>query len=362
MQLHTDLSFRGFLSTYMYVCLGMEIRHKSSEVVQSQIAAFASERVEKYTERHEALRAITDTALAAALRNSQGEQFTQYLRDVGGSSYESVRGRVALLHNYGVFKSVVDDLKYGIGQLDQPDLHPAFLGEGANSRVFAADVGNTLYAVRIPKQTERNPSIIDGHLAAGLLSKKCVHLEQLVAASYEEGVTVAELVPGVDLGKITPYELQQVTDEHIHTLVDTLIESQRRGINIDPKPTNILYDPLEGYGIVDYQAPGDFLFQGEGETIGAMAVSLSRAGLYGRDLDYADLAVYKYLHSVHTANDEVLTRYQAVVANKLCGEERERALERIGFAVHATRRSRIEAADEACIAARIVRAAQRQQD
>ena len=339
----------------------MNIRNKSPEVVQSQLAAFAGERAEGYMERHDLLRAIADTALADSLVSTYGEQFAQYLREVGGASYESIRGRVELLCNYGRFKGAVDDLKYSIGQFEQPSDHPAFLGEGANSRVFAADIGNTLYAVRMPKRLEHNPSVIDGHLAAGLLSKKCVHLEQLVAASYEEGVTVAELVPGVDLGKITPEELQHVTDEHIDMLVDTLIESQRRRINIDPKPTNILYDPLEGYGVVDYQAPGDFAFQGEGETVGVVAVSLSRAGLYGKEFDYTNPDVYGYMHSVYAANDSVLTRYWTAATDKLCGAERERALGRIEYAVHTTRQLRKESADEACVAARIARAAQRQQ-
>lgn len=346
---------------------------KSQEERQAQLAAFAAERIESYADRRTVFAALSDLALrtvdeAAAMpleisdtATWTKERYVKYLRDVGGRRYENIGGRKTLLDMYAVFEAAVADLKQGLTQFATPEEHPAFLGKGSSSRVYAADIGNTLYAVRIPRAERVDPGVIDGHVAAALLGRWAPHLEQVVAASYKHGVTVAEIVPGTDMAHISVDDVQRVRDTQIEDLIDTLLDTQERGINIDPKPSNLLYDPLEGYGIVDYQTPGNFGFQGVGETVGCIASALGRAGLFGRELDYAEQETYQYVHRMQLANLSVVRKYQAAARERLSHADYEVAASKIDPVVASMRTSLQECGDPAAVAARIERTWQARQ-
>ena len=339
---------------------------KRLEVRQAQVAAFASERIEHYADRRRVFAALSEIALSGCGAEeivpdefSSGAvsqwQYVDYLRHVGGRRHEKIRGRVELLENYSVFAGAVDDLRAALDKYEDPEQHLAFLGKGSNSRVYAVDVGNTLYAIRIPKPERTDPGVIDGHIAAALLGRWAPHLEQIVAASYEQGVTVAEMVPGVDMGHISIDEIQCVQGRQIEDLIDTLQDTQERGINIDPKPSNVLYDLLEGYGIVDYQAPDDFAFQGVGETVASIASALGRAGLYGKQLDYEKRETYQYVQAVQLANLVVVQRYQAAARERLHSDDYEVAAGKIESILATIRAALQECGDPQAVEARIDR-------
>lgn len=339
---------------------------KSSEVIQAQVAAFATERIERYDDRRCVFGALTEIALRSSIEAQaprdlsdvsvwSKERYVDYLRDVGGQNHEKIRGRAALLYNYLAFESAVTDLKQSLVQYDDPEKYPAFLGKGSNSRVYAADIGNTLYAVRIPKAERVDAGVVDGHMAAALLGRWAPHLEQIVAASYEHGVTVAEIMPGVDMTHISAEEVGRVQDAQIEELIDTLQDSQARGINIDPKPSNLLYDPLEGYGIVDYQTPDDFALQGIGETVGSIASALARAGLFGKNLDYEKYETYQYIQTMQLANLSVVRRYRAAARERLHRDEYEVAANKIESVLATMQASLQECGNPEMIKARIER-------
>lgn len=360
---------------------------KSPEVIQAQIATFTAERVEHYQDSGYLYNNLGSIALGELgditrvtttaeyhkdedgnnnLRIPKGTErtvatateYTDFLRSVGGSRYEAIQGRAEMLAGYDRFKPTIASLRAELEDPTTRKQHPNFLGNGSNAMVFSITEGDTSYAIRVPNGKGVSPAAIDSHLASAVLGKGVPHLEQIVAASYEDGVTVAEIMPGQEVGHLSVEEIKSVTDEQLEELVDTLVIANERGIEIDPKPSNIFYDPTEGYGIVDYHssrvAGKSSADQEIGTVVGWMATAIDNAGFYGRPYkaertedDYArDLEFKK-------ANLEVMQRYRIVVEHKLTGETRQSALNLIDEKLESEQKSVDNYSDSSWVAEQI---------
>lgn len=78
-------------------------------------------------------------------------------------------------------------------------------------------------------------------------------LEQLVTGNPEESVIITELMPGRSIASIPALELARlVKSEHIAKLETTLSQMRKRELDFD-NVGNILFDPAEGFSIIDYR-------------------------------------------------------------------------------------------------------------
>jgi hypothetical protein len=340
-----------------------ETTPKPPEVIQAQLATFAAERVENYKDSGYIFNNLGSLVLGdiqdisrvttSAEYHKEGEgsnrlrvpegtertvataaEYSDFLRSVGGSKYEAIQGRAEMLTEYEHFEPIISRLR---SELVDPALrkqHPNFLGNGSNSMVFSIAEGEKVYAVRVPNGKDISPEAIDSHLASAVLGRGIPHLEQIVAASYKDGVTVAEIMPGKESGHLTVDEVSAVSEEQLGELVETLIAVSEHGIEIDPKPSNIFYDPKEGYGIVDYHsskvAGKSSADQDLGTVVGWMAGVIDNAGFYGKPTNL-DKTTEDYDHDLefHKANLDVMKRYRSVVEQKLTGEPLQTALKLI---------------------------------
>lgn len=333
---------------------------KQPEDLQAQLAAFAVETLGSYDDRahilnnigsialeepHDITRITTSresypdgsggsTAIAEGTEVlvTEPQTYIDYLRTVGGSSHEAISGRADMLREYSRFAPLIDRLIEELKSTDSREDHPAFLGAGTISTAFSVEDKGVAYAVRIPWGDTIQPRVIDNHMASAILGKGIPHLEQVVAASYETGVTIAEMMPGKEVVKLTKDEIDQVTDSQLEGLLDTALLAQERGIAIDPKPSNFFYDPKEGYGIIDYHSAkvAGATAQNQGIVAGFMSTVIHNAGVAMGDrasaltaVDYADLA------ETAIANIGVLHRYRAIVEGRLSSEDRKQALSAI---------------------------------
>lgn len=339
-----------------------ETTRKPPEVIQAQLATFAAEHVEDYydsghifknlgniaagkagdisriTERYEyrtdengeSMRVPEGTELKVATT----DEYTNFLRSVGGSRYEAIQLRADMLKNYEHFEPTVTKLKSELADPTTRKQHPSFLGNGSNAMAFSIMEGDKSYAVRVPVGIEANPQAIDSHLGGAVLGKGIPHLEQIVAASYEDGVTVAEVMPGKEVGQLSAQEIKAISDKQLGELVDTLVAVSERGIEIDPKPSNFFYDPKEGFGIVDYHsskvAGKQSADQNLGTIVGWMTTPISNMGSYGKPY-VAVKTTSDYAQDLEfgTATLGVLKRYRAVVVQKLSSKDQEVALVQI---------------------------------
>lgn len=291
-----------------------KVRAKGSKEIQAQIASFAAEGISDWRDsKHvfENIVGLAESGTKDAVRvlgeheytwsesaNSTGlekgderavayKDYLTFLRDRKGTLYEGVTGRYELLDAYPRFASKIEELKKTL-ESTKPKEHEAFLGNGSNASVFYIESDGKRYAVRIPSTEEISPTSIDHHLSAAFLSKGIPHLEQIVAASYEDGVTVAEIMPGKHMGQLTLADVEAISSEQLGELINTLSRAIEKGIIIDPKPSNIFYDSKEGFGIVDLTSAKAARFGKEsslGTVTGWMTVSFLNTGTYGHRND-----------------------------------------------------------------------------
>ncbi len=373
-----------------------KVRQKSPEEIQAQIAAYASEKLQDNGDRVHIFNNIVGLAAdksedvkriteddeyngrdesgnlikipAGTERTIEAKGYTEFLRSVGGSKYEAIKGRAEILSAYKDFAPIVNELKQSLEIASSRKEHGSYLGSGSNASVFSIERDGKKYAVRIPDWTggKVSPYSVDQHLAAAFLSKGIPHLEQMAAASYEDGVTVAEVMPGKVMGKLTPEEIKAMSDSQLAELVDTLIIANERGIQIDPKPSNFFYDREVGFGIVDLSSSKvikNSKDQDIGTIVGWAATPIRGAGNYGqpykekvttdeyaRDLEFAEA----YL--------DVLRRYKAVVEQKLNEEDQRIALKEIEEKIEGLEKSIVNLNNPEWVSTQIEEATEREKE
>lgn len=334
-----------------------KITPKTPEEIQAQIAAYAAEKLDNNGDRGHVFNNIVDFASGEAVdvkritgdreyeidketgrgvlppageeRIISATEYSEFLKSVGGSKYEAIKLRADALRAYKDFAPTISELKESLKDNGDRKKHSSFLGSGSNASVFFIENAGKKYAVRIPGRGEITPSAIDKHLAAAVLAKGIPHLEQVVAASYEDGVTVAELMPGKEVGKLSAEEIESVTSSQLSELVDTLIAAHQRGIEIDPKPSNFFYDHGDGFGIVDIASSKVIKNSGDqelGQIVGWGAGPIRNAGLYGNFKEKLTEGEYAQELEVLKAGMAALNLYRNAVEERLDNPEREIAL------------------------------------
>lgn len=265
------------------------ITPKSEATLQAQTAAFAAERITRWSDKAYLINHIGEIA-AAPLKSVKGrikkygadfkdvaeyhhiaspDGYTDFLRDIGGSKADRIAGRKSILNAYDSFRSLVAHLKSQLDDTTNYANMPDHLGNGSNSHVFKIELNGSKYAVRIPNEDEK-ANTIDTHIAGAVLGADIPHMEHIIAASYEDGVTIAELMPGREVEELTIEEITQITPVQLTDLVETVRQAHERGILIDPKPSNFFYDTSGGFGIVDYKSSFEVNEQSTDQTLGTM--------------------------------------------------------------------------------------------
>jgi len=59
-------------------------------------------------------------------------------------------------------------------------------------------------------------------------------------------------LPGEVVSNFTPENAPPYPDEHIIQLIETVLELERNGIVIDPKPSNFIYSVPDGFSVFDF--------------------------------------------------------------------------------------------------------------
>lgn len=254
---------------------------KSPDLLQAQVAAFTSERIKNEDDFRLVMKSVAAIALGdsdaetrTAGRDEVGwtadrvftedpdgtertivrsDDYVSYLRSKDGASHETISGRADILAAYENFTPIVAALKTELDESTEPAQYRSdYIGSGSRSKVFRITDGDKQYAARIPNDAGHSANLIDDHVEGAVMGKNIPHLEQIVAASYENGVTIAEILPGFAMGKLTLDEVDGISDEQLSELLDTLRIATLRGVSFDFHESNVLYDPQMGFSLLDY--------------------------------------------------------------------------------------------------------------
>jgi hypothetical protein len=347
---------------------GPEPQSKSNDLLQAQLASFAAERLPHRDDEKHVLNNVVTLAAGEPgdvtrvleakeyVRDDTGgvtgiaegterlvatqQDYQDYLAEVGGSRHESIAKRAELLAAYSEYDQYVAQLRQDMARYPSRKEHPNFLGSGANADAFLLPVADQELVVRIPHEGQSGAAGIDHHLRGGLRAMGQPHLEQLVAVSYESGVTISNLMPGSEMSRIKAEDLRQVTDAQLSELIDTVTVANQAGVTIDPKPSNFFYDKDQGFGIIDVGSSEEKTAaeQSVMKVVGWIPGDvINNAGSYGfRPMTKED---YQYLHEQSSAGSEVLGRFKEICSQRFSGEEGAYVMQAVDAGIEASQRA-----------------------
>lgn len=156
---------------------------------------------------------------------------------------------------YARFNPLVEQCKKYLGAetKERQSLGIELLASGDRSHVFKVNEGGQSYALKIINDEGNSVSndIGDtvGHKDASEIEVGALlnvvgidNVYQLVAFSYEDGVIVSTLMPGVAVGKLTEGEGSKIDREMLLDLVKTFAKLYDRGVMPDTDYHNLITD------------------------------------------------------------------------------------------------------------------------
>ena len=197
------------------------------------------------------------------------------------------------------------------------------MGHGKTSTAFKLTIHDAAYVVRIPTGREIRPEVVESHTAAAVLARGVPHLEQIVAASYTDGFTVAEMLPGKRLYRLTADEISRIPNDHLNELIPTLLTAYGYGIELDLNMENFIYDRKTGFGIIDFE-PADLAIvrKDRSQVVG---YAIRRLGVQ-ESYEPETTEDYDRVRGLYEASRGVLIRYRQQVEQRLTGEDGRAAL------------------------------------
>jgi len=218
----------------------VKITHKPPELLQAQVAQFASEtiadrdkktyilenlagislgKVEDLKKKNEVRIAVqnehdewTIEPIALETDISTAQDYKDFLtREHQAGRSDLIKNRAKMLRDYKLFAPQVAKLVNYSQDIDSAVTDEAhYIGTGGYSKVFRINRNGKDYAVRIPYGKQASVNTIDKHTTAAIL-----------------------------------------TDEQLSELIETLKRAHELGIRIDYNTRNLFYDKDAGFGLID---------------------------------------------------------------------------------------------------------------
>lgn len=241
----------------------MEIQTKTLTNIESQIGAFllsdfppdtlsypgmgnsVGSFVEAKADPEKTKQLIEDINPRASRRDKEAvyRQYATFMKHLSPEKRAEIKHIATLFDAYQPFKEGVAEVT------SQPN---ELIGHGGFSRVHPLQHEGEAYAVRVPYlQTRVAMDEVHKHLEAALLTRDLQHLEHIIAASYADGVTVAELAPGKNLEQLSPNDMSAITEKQLEDVFLAMTIAHERGVGYDLLGDNIMYDPKEGFTAID---------------------------------------------------------------------------------------------------------------
>lgn len=171
-----------------------------------------------------------------------------------------------------------------------------YLGAGYEKSAYLVDdeyvvkIQNKVYGSDSEFVTDPSTQILALEKGVGIEG-----LEQLITADPESGIIVTEFAKGTPITEIPSKDLiGKILKEHISKLEKTLRYMTDNLLEFD-NPHNVLFDPEEGFTIIDFRTP----------------LGLKPDGQYSADIEdenySASYSAFALRHTITSALDELLT-------------------------------------------------------
>ena len=223
---------------------------KSPEVLRAQVAAFAAEAPTTLL-RERSYELLDAETIEQVPQDQLPWEYVARMGRMAASRHAEIAGRVVLQEAYGAYADTVADVL---------EAKRGFVGSGTFSTVYALpDVDRDLVVRSARSENAQfwninRAALVDSYVHGAVRNPGIPGLERMVAASYVDGVTVSERVPGQPLHWLDKKAAKTVTQQQADDFVKTIFAARTAGLQLEVHEKNVLYHPEAGFGIVDYQA------------------------------------------------------------------------------------------------------------
>ncbi len=145
------------------------------------------------------------------------------------------------------YKSHVDNLLKKISQKSSGKMVDGYLGSGSNSSAYEVQIDGQSYAFKVYSHARVEFEALPLQKAQGISNVPVLH-----SFSILDQVMIMNKLEGKDMSKYPINEKLYIDDETIDSLIKTVIQLHDRGIDIDPKASNFIYEPGNTIQVIDF--------------------------------------------------------------------------------------------------------------
>ena len=224
-------------------------RNKSPQLLEAQLGDFLlnGERINGFSYEN-----LWDTArLLLELEDKKYDDLLVGKNDSGSTDYDNLKsGYLAHLRSRGAKRRDLYSKKADLFSTYDEEFSDELVdfgekvGQGYFSDVFKKTINGQDYAIRVPYRDKGwSTAQVDKHLDALLRVQGLDNIEQIVAASYVDDLTVSRFAEGETLFMHEPSALTNLSQDALNELFASLMEAESRGVVFDSTgQKNLLYD------------------------------------------------------------------------------------------------------------------------
>lgn len=159
-----------------------------------------------------------------------------------------------LIDTYEVFRRPVESIRADANEYE-------YIGGGAESRVWKVSVDDDEYAVKIPTgisfrgRPQNTASVVKGRAELALRAVGVIGLEQIYAASPDDGASAYKYVQGISVSEMKQEDADTIPDDQLARLLETVEAATELGIvfdSLNTSGTNAFYCTDAGFTLIDY--------------------------------------------------------------------------------------------------------------
>jgi len=171
------------------------------------------------------------------------KEYRQHLKSWGVEKRRIISYMVEKTLAYKQYEPKVKLFLEQLKQLENSKDHPDHIAQD----VFNIKLNGKDYVIKIRHMRNVSDYLMGTSYIAGE-----DHFEQIVAASFEDGVIISEKIPGKQFDQLSAEEVMSISDEQICRGFKSLLQAQDRRLPMENKSKNIMYDHEEGFGFIDF--------------------------------------------------------------------------------------------------------------
>lgn len=147
------------------------------------------------------------------------------------------------------YRTLIEPLLEKISQTEDHSTLPEYLGRGSNAEGYLIDVDGISTVVRVALPGRDQISLDTLSLSR---ADDIANVPHLIAWSPDDRVQVMTFLSGSSIDKAPALHDKSIQPPHLRQLIDLADALYKRGLMIDPKASNVMFDETVGFQLLDF--------------------------------------------------------------------------------------------------------------